>query len=145
MTTETKPKSKAQEKRERVAECLDTLRKLLPPGATVHTTVTHVARSGMSRRIALYVIIDNEPRRISATVADVLGYPYHDKDGAIAIGGCGMDMGFAIVHSLSYKLHPEGFDCVESETARCPSSDHANRVDTRKHTTGGYSLFHRWL
>lgn len=42
---------------------------------------------------------------------------------AVKMGGAGMDMGFALVHSLSYALFPDGFGCIGDG---CPSNDHSN-------------------
>ena len=40
--------TKKQDKANRKAESLDTLRKLLPEGTTVYTVLRHVSASGMS-------------------------------------------------------------------------------------------------
>lgn len=88
------------------AEAVATLRKMLPKGSTVYCVLRHVSKSGMSRRIDFYKI--NRKRGdlsfLSGYIATVLGYKRHGDDGLV-IGGCGMDMGFHVVHSLSYALH----------------------------------------
>lgn len=99
------------------------LRKHLPPGSTVYTILRHCARSGMYRAIDVYVIRDNEPLRLTFSVAKACGMRYDRKHEAIGIGGCGMDMGFAIVNDLAHYLYPDGFQCVGDS---CPSSDHSN-------------------
>lgn len=93
------------------AEAVATLRKLCRPGTTVYTICRHVSRSGMSRRIDLYIIqpyrrsrgwprVRHEPRYITSLVAKALGYRLH-REGGLIVGGCGMDMGFHLVHNLS--------------------------------------------
>lgn len=91
------------------AEAIAELRKLLPPGSTVYTIVTHVARSGMSRNIKLYCLemTDGKPglRWISNYAARAIDYPQANRDGALKVGGCGMDMCWHVVSSLAYALY----------------------------------------
>ena len=96
-------KATANEKAEAKAEAIAVLRKRLKPGDTVYTVLRHVSASGMSRRIDLYVIRGNRPEFLTGWVGKVLGYTHH-KDGGLLVGGCGMDMGFHLVHSLGYAL-----------------------------------------
>jgi hypothetical protein len=69
----------------------------------VYTSIGSVAKSGMSRRIKLYVVNDGDIIRVSHLVAKILELNMND-DG-IRINGCGMDMGFAMVDSLEWKLN----------------------------------------
>lgn len=69
----------------------------------VYVSVGSVAKSGMSRRIKLYLIVEGEIIRISHLVAKVLGSNLNDN--GVRIDGCGMDMGFAIVEHLEWKLN----------------------------------------
>lgn len=120
------------------------LRLLLPPGSIVYTSLNHVSRSGMQRAISTYIIIKNDVRDISYDVAEIIGSTIHKK-GGIKIDGCGMDMGFAIVHQLSYALYPNGFECIGEN---CPSNDHCNgdrNYEPHHHNSGGYAFRHRWL
>lgn len=96
--------SKASEKASRKAESLKELRKLLRPGETIYTVLRHVSASGMSRRIDLYIMRRGHPRYISWHVANVLDYKIPDRKEGLVVGGCGMDMGFHLVHSLGYAL-----------------------------------------
>lgn len=133
--------------REQAAE---TLRRYFQPGDTAHTQLLHVSRSGMSRRIAVIATETDArtgqtvPVDVSATVAAALGWKLHNKGGIVA-GGCGMDMGFEIVYSMSRAMFPAGFECIGE---RCPSNDHSNgdRDHTpHHHRDGGYAIRHRWL
>ncbi len=129
-------------------QALETLSEMLNPGDTVYCVLRHVAPSGMSRWIDLYVMRDDEPRWISWHAAKLLDYSVNtnNHDG-VKMTGAGMDMGFALVYSLSQSLFPDGFACIGD---KCPSNDHSNgdRDYTPGHTihrSGGYALHHRWL
>lgn len=127
----------------------DALRELVPPGTTVYTILRHVSRSGMSRRIDLYVIQDGESRWLSGYYKTAEGIT-NRKYEAITVQGCGMDMGYHLVYNLSRMLYPDGFTCVGdgSPSTCCPSNDHSNgdRDHTpHLHRDGGYALRQRWL
>jgi len=115
-------------------QAIEELRKLLPPGTTVYTVLRHVARSGMSRDIDVYVFPsdggETSPRWLSHLVAKATGFTFTDRRDALRVGGCGMDMGFHVVSTLSRVLYPDGFGCLgdggENRSARCPSNDHSN-------------------
>ena len=94
---------------------------------TVYTDVKHVTRSGMGRSIAAYVIVDGEPINISGLVAKAVGWTLDTDRLAVKVGGCGMDMGFHLVYSLSYVLWPEGYGCTGEG---CWSNDHSNGCST---------------
>jgi hypothetical protein len=139
----------------RATEWLDELK--IRPGETIYTMVTHVAPSGVSRWIRVFVMRDNAPRDISWPVSRVLGYPVNTRNHeGLDVGGCGMDMGYHVVYSLSRAIFRKGFRCIqprdESKRTRynaCPSNDHVNaRVWSRmpgKHSDPGYALNHKWL
>lgn len=118
-------KTKESEKKEARRD----LTKLVRRGTTVYTVLRHVSASGMSRRIDLYVIKKNEPLRITWGVARLLGCRMARDNEGLVVGGCGMDMGFHLVHSLSYALH--GHE---------PYTE-----DTPRHDRSGYTLDHRWI
>ncbi len=104
-------------------ESIDYLRPMLKPGTEVATLVTHVARSGMSRSIKCYVIHNGTLHHITGHVARLTGNSVDHNNGGVKVGGCGMDMGFAIVYSLGRTLYPDGFRCAGKS---CPSNDHSN-------------------
>lgn len=88
-----------------------------PAGSTMTTLLRHVSSSGMSRSIS---IVHND-QDITWTVARFLGEPL-DSHGGIRVDGCGMDMGFHLVYSLSRKLYRNALD-----------------------TDAGYAISQRWL
>lgn len=110
-TTTSKPARKPSAKVQAQNDAIEKLRAMLPKGTTVYTAVTHVSRSGMSRRIRLWAMVDNEPRSITCLVGEAIGWTL--KSGPwweLVVNGCGMDMCFHTVNTLSYALHGYGFD-----------------------------------
>jgi hypothetical protein len=122
-------------------EALAHLRKLCPPGTTIRTILKHRARSGMYRVIDAYVIKGGELLRISWSGAVAAGFRYDDKHEGIIVGGCGMDIGFHFVNSLSYALH--GMHSKGEGAA--PENQGRPFKPRRGHYRAGYSLEHRWL
>lgn len=162
-------------KQERDAEReqdLARLREWLKPGDTVYTIVRQVSASGMSRHIGLVLIGDEDGRGRRSIIhpnvlaARVLGLRVNKNGDALVVGGCGMDMGFHVVSSLSAALYPEGFGCVGE---KCQSNDHSNgdrdyipnphgqirttecedakpcNVREHWHRSGDYALRQEWL
>ena len=117
------------------------LRKLIKPGDMVYTCLRSVSSSGMSRQISVHVPIaetrsltpkDGGKRKhkrvlvirdVSNYVATLIDERQNPRNGALIVGGCGMDMGFHVVYSLGRVLYP----------AKEGQRD------------GGYSLKHEWL
>jgi hypothetical protein len=87
----------------------------IKPGMTVYTKLNHVSRSGMSHSITPYVIVENEPRYITYSVAILFGTK-RDKYDGVRVDSCGMDMGFELVYSLSRILFPDGFGMMSLDT-----------------------------
>ncbi len=114
-------------------EARATLRAMLKPGATVYTKLNHVSRSGMMRVIDLYVIEDNELRRITWRACKATATTYNEKHEGMRMDGCGMDMGFAAVYDLGHALWPNGTPEPHGTRNGTPDRD------------GGYALKHRWL
>lgn len=102
------------------ARLLETLKH----GETVYTVLRHVSASGMSRRIDCYTVKNNRPVYLSGYVSIFTGWKLSEK-GGIVVGGCGMDMGFHLVYTLSAILFRD------------------NPQEGRKHS--GYELRHEWL
>lgn len=82
---------------EKKLEALEELKEF--QGYTVYATVTKVARSGMSRRIAFYVPSGESILRISYSISVILDLPC-DSEG-ILVRGCGMDMIFNTLYQLN--------------------------------------------
>lgn len=74
-------------------------------GSTIYGKVNHVSQSGMSRTIGLYISIDGEIKDISYWSAKAMGWSYKDGfKGGVKVSGCGMDMIFHTISSLSYSM-----------------------------------------
>lgn len=84
----------------------ETLKNMLNPGDTVYTMIRSVSSSGMSRTMSLYIVKDNRLVNITYYAAHTLEWPLTDKNGSrvLRVGGCGMDMGFHTVYTLSRVL-----------------------------------------
>ena len=80
-----------------------------PKGSTVWLVIRQVSRSGMYRHISCHSIQNNEVRWLSFHVANVLGWTYKTKTNSVGVGGCGMDMGFHLVYTLSSILYKDGY------------------------------------
>lgn len=93
----------AEEQRHALAR----LHELLAPGDTVYTVLKHTSSSGMYRVIACLIAREESILGISASVAEVLNWHWDDS-GGVGVRGCGMDMGFHLVHSLSSVLFRDG-------------------------------------
>ena len=73
------------------------------PKPLIKTILRHVSASGMSRDISVIYKGEN----ITVLASRVLGEPLKEKNGSFVIrmGGCGMDMGFALVYNLACVLY----------------------------------------
>lgn len=127
-------------------EAIAKLRAMLPPGSKVYTVVRHVSSSGMTRHISCLVatVEDGKPAidEITWYVCRALGYRRHDRNGGAIVGGCGMDMGYHLVHSLSYALH--GMDTVGKKAKEASEAGRPFRA-RRGNYRAGYSLNHEWI
>jgi hypothetical protein len=88
---------------------------------------------------------DNVPQWISRLVGKAIGERFNDKRECLSVSGCGMDMGFHVVYSLSRTLFKDNFECIGKS---CPSNDHSNGdrdYTPHQHSDGGYALRHKWV
>lgn len=110
---------RSKEDRQRSREFL---KERIAEKSTVCTEIARVSRDGMSRTIKVLITVEGDICNVSRQVADVLGWRYSESKNAVCVSGCGMDMGYHLVHSLSYAL----FSDAVPERA-------------------GYCLNHRWV
>lgn len=80
----------------------------IAPGDTIYTVLKSVSASGMSRKLSVFKIENNEPVWLSYHVARILG-GWDDKSESVRVTGTGMDMGFHVVYSLSLALFNDGY------------------------------------
>lgn len=101
------------ERNERIEQAKIALLDILPAGSTVYTVLTNVSRSGMSRTIKC--LVSPEPslhgipqiKDISQWASQALDWKLAKDKSGVIVSGCGMDMGFHMVYSLSQFL---GYD-----------------------------------
>ena len=112
MTTTTAPK-KTSKKAQKALEIEDAKKQLLAhyvsEGSTVYTVLRSVSSSGMSRTLSLKVASEGQILDLTYYAGTVLDWPIVEVNGsrALRVGGCGMDMGFHTVYTLSRVLFRE--------------------------------------
>ncbi len=142
--------TKAQKQEQQ--EAVDKLREWIKPGDTVYTILDHVSQSGMTRHIRVVLMMGGDPAtpcHPNYMVGLALGLRHGKRKGrevdGLVMGGCGMDMGFALVYDLSHKLYPE-YTCLGE---RCPSNSHVNDRHAPRGSgvvhTDGYAVSQLWL
>lgn len=107
------------------AEAVKTLKEWgVADGTHIYAKVTRVSASGMNRRVQLFITECPEGRIIDITywAAKALEWGYKDGyNGGISVSGCGMDMLFHTVYSLSYAMGygslNQGHENVEKNNA----------------------------
>tara|TARA_R100000654_G_scaffold22803_3_gene45109 strand:+ start:375 stop:683 length:309 start_codon:yes stop_codon:yes gene_type:complete len=88
----------------------DILRDTFPEGSTAYTLVTKVAPSGMSRHIMVAGSRKKgHVQNVSWYISQLLDWKYKDNTRSVFVGGCGMDMGFHLVYTLSRILYDDGY------------------------------------
>jgi hypothetical protein len=120
---ETKESKKEQAKRERdeaLDFLLDVFNKQVRP--TAYTILKSVSASGMSRTMKVVTYHEGQVIDITWYVARAGIGTLTERNGqrVLRVGGCGMDMGFHVVYSLSVALYGSAND-------------------------GGYNLRQEWL
>lgn len=111
ITTETQSKKlygRALKEYERV-QAIEKLRDLFAGDEkpVIHTITRHVTASGMTRDISLIYVKGGAIHNITYWAALALEWQLSEKSGnrAIRVSGCGMDMGFHTVYTLSRVLY----------------------------------------
>lgn len=120
-------------------EAIKALREWIKPGDTVYTSVVSVSRSGMSRKIKVFVIRKGEIFNISWHVAKTTERRFDRDSDSVIVNGAGMDMGFELVYTLSSVLYPKGYRV----TKRTPW--HYGQEVGQWANDGGYALKQTWL
>ena len=115
------------------AQSLTLLRSVLKPGAEVFTQVRHVSKSGMTRWLDVYTVIDGSIRNITWDVCAAADFTFCGRRHSLKIEGCGMDMGFQAVYCLGFAIWPDG-----------TPEPHGTR-NGQPDTNPGYALRQRWL
>lgn len=85
------------------------LLRLLRRGTTIYTMVHSISRSGLTRRISVYVVINGEIQDITYLVSRVTSFSIRRDARGLYVQGVGMDMGFHVVYTLSRVLFDDGY------------------------------------
>jgi hypothetical protein len=118
---------------ENASQAKEFLLKNCPPGTKVYTLVTHVSRSGMTRRILPFIIVNNEPVSIAWHIHQIGLFPRKYPNDDLTVQGCGMDMTFHVVYELGRYLYPQGFKLAKGQYGR-------NGDTSGYDKDGGYAL-----
>ena len=92
-----------------INESIETLKEYLKKDMTIHSIIRSVSNSGMTRNISFKITDKDNILDLSYHIAKVLEYPFNDKYHAIKVSGCGMDMAYHVVHTLSRVLFDDGY------------------------------------
>mgnify|MGYP006287434487 CR=1 FL=1 len=107
MTTATlsKKEQQKQEKESAKAYLLSIMEKQEKP--TLYTNLKHVSSSGMSRDMKVLAVVDGEIVDVTWYVGKLDIGTLKERNGqrVIRVGGCGMDLGFHVVYSVSAVLY----------------------------------------
>jgi len=132
-------------------EAKNSLKEILRPGDSISVHLNSVSSSGMTRHLTFLIArIDGNGIpfiwNITRLVAKATGLRYNDKKEDLVVGGCGMDMGFAVVYDLGRAMFPDGVPCAGRD---CHSNDHANGdrdyTTSKIHKDGGYAFRKIWI
>jgi len=108
-----------------IAEAIKDLREATSNVDVIYTDVVHVSRSGMFRCIRPFIITDDRhPWDLTYLVARADIGKANQRHGGIEMGGCGMDMGFALVYEIGRTLY--GREPWACRGDRCGSNEHVN-------------------
>jgi hypothetical protein len=121
-----------KQKQEAQARAVVSLRQFAQPKDTLYTVMTHVSANGMSRRFKVLHVINGEIHDISYAVAEVLNWRKSKRGNEVVVSGCGMDMGYHLICSLSYAL---GYN----------NDEHGRLKGTPDGVTNCYGLNHKHI
>ena len=96
--------AKQQAKQKAIAYLLSVLK----PGQDVYAKVTYVARSGMYRRVSVYIVLNGEIWDITHHVAYAVGYTMFNYE--LNVAGYDFNAKAEVVYNLSSELWPKGTD-----------------------------------
>lgn len=140
-----------EEKQKEKTDAIKTLRSLIRKSNYVlYTKLDSVSRSGMFRKISVYAMEGNEPQCVNFLIEKLGTYKRAANSDSLGVGGCGMDMGFAVVVSVSYTVFPS-YKCRGEATKKrrsCPAAVHVNEHTPKDKTAthkDGYCITQKWF
>ena len=91
------------------------LKTFIPEGETLYTQTVRVSQSGMTRHIKVRQLKINKtfnnvtPLNWSYLVSKAIGWSLSNATNGVIVRGCGMDMGFHLVNTLSRLLYDKDY------------------------------------
>lgn len=78
---------------------------------TIYVLTRSVSKSGLSRKVSVYVVNNGELLNLTYFVGSLLGLPLQDKNGywTVTLNGGGMDMHFKLAYDLGMVLFGDGY------------------------------------
>lgn len=145
MTTSEKPKRMGAKQKKREEARLDLQKFVLKHKVrTLYTVLRHKSRSGMQRKIDVIALVPTgDPKDpvnkfwLSYQAAEALGWRFSRDYDAVVVDGCGMDMGFHLVYTLSSIIFKD-----------VPREQWPEDLPTRNgepEDSPGYVLQHKWI
>lgn len=116
----------------------DTVRWIRRTRPKIYTVLRHVSNSGMFRIIDVFAIRNNQLLYLTSLVEKLTHYKRDKTRYGLRVGGCGMDMGFAVVYDFSRACFPAGFKYRKNE-------HHRNNDPSLRDGDGGYALKQGWI
>ena len=92
--------------KERKAELVKLLRPFFRKNSTAFCSLKKCSNSGAYRHIQILATKKNRIYNLSYYVAELCGFSWKENTSAVGVSGCGMDMGFHVVSTMSYYLYP---------------------------------------
>jgi hypothetical protein len=110
-------KAEQAESRQFITNALERATKDHEGKPIIYTVLRSVSRSGMQRKITVFVINDGEPDSLSWHYDRAYGRMADDSSGRWAnkVGGCGMDMGFHLAGNLSQMAGRDSYSTFRHE------------------------------
>lgn len=126
-------------------EAIARLCDLLPPGSRVYTVLRTVSRSGRTRTLDVYTFFDNNDGTcVSCPLTDLVAAALEirrTKTGALIVNFQASDVGFELVHQLSFLLH----GMLSKRDGQQPEAGIPCDVSQASDYRAGYSLHQAWL
>ena len=116
----------------------DTIKWIRKTRPKIYTLINHVSQSGMLRIIDVFALRNNNKIWLSPLIEKMTSYNRDNTRDGLRVGGCGMDMGFAVVYAFSKACFPTGFKYRINE-------HHRNNDPSLRDNDGGYALRQEWF
>ena len=95
-------------------EAINRLKEEIKEGDTLWTQLNHVSKSGWTRHISVKCLKQTDsgecyPYDFTHLVSKATGWNTGNRHDGVRMQGCGQDMGFHLINTLSYILFDDGY------------------------------------